>query len=162
MNRFAFYLLVAVLSLISGLQFNELVARLAEIIIDDAVVVTGLPETNENALVAFPEAAAIVVICLSDKREVYIDKRFAGTPDDTRLLEELIARRYADYYRSLTVQPLDLNQKIRITHQPGTAYVKAFIGSSFADVMKLIAAAKRSGADSIGLIADRRKPVHTY
>ena len=156
MKRLALQLVIGMFTFGIGAGFHQTVLRLVDEALSYHPVVasstTDLPEPQE-ALWDRPW----IIISLAD-RDVYLGKRFLGSPDDTSELQAKLRSEFAKYEQALEyVQPKELSEPIPLHPICMKVYIKASLNSSYGDVVRLIEAAKPAGADQIGLIPDKRK-----
>ena len=164
MRRLTFRFCVAVITFVLGTGFHQSIVRLAEPFTDPiasfleepASLVSNLSDEEEPFLDRNP-----LVVCMSDDRDLYLGKEFVGKPDDTRELETKLAGAFAKYERELMdAQPKDLSQRILNGCCYRMVYIKAMRTSSYEDIVKLVEATRKAGAQYVRRVADDRKKGH--
>jgi biopolymer transport protein ExbD len=161
MKRLSVQVAVAVMMFVVGAEFHQLVISATDLALTYYTVRFEEPASSPIDLSAAAQTfldRKIIVICLADKRDLYLGKRFVGTPDDTRELEADLRHQFALSERELNeLERRGLSRMIRGAPAYRLVYVKAFTGASYGDVVRVYNAARRAGAWHIGLVADRRK-----
>jgi len=160
----AFRLGLALITFAAGFEFHQVVDRIAAIVINDGEVINDEPFLSvcDSATPEFIFDKSPTAISLVDDRLVYLGKKLVGTPDDTRKLEEQLARESLEETRSFAdSQCNDLQQNIRLRTPYRMIYIKAVPESSTADINRLVQAARAAGAYHIGLVPYRRLGVLT-
>lgn len=161
MKRLSFQVAVEAIMFVVGAEFHQLVVRATDVALSYYTVRFEEPPSSPDD----PSAAAerfldrnVIVIGRGDKRDLYLGKKFVGTPDDTRELEANLRHQFARNEKELNdLEPRGLSRMIRGTLDYRLVYIKAFSGASYGDVVEVYNAARRAGAWHIGLVADRRK-----
>jgi hypothetical protein len=160
MNRFRLRVAVAVITFVIGAGFHQVIAGIARVAIRyDTVVLEHLPSTiaDQSKEDDFFHKR-VLVISMPDKRELYLGKKFVGTPDDTRELEAELKLSFVRLQQDfLEAQSKELGEKIRLSSGCKMVYIKVYPRCWFPDVITLIEIAKQVGAQYIFLIADSRK-----
>jgi biopolymer transport protein ExbD len=165
MHRVISYLCAAIVAFIVGLASHGGIETLGGFAIDklydiaspaELKAATVLPESESTSPLA--HTCGHLVVSVSDDDSLYLNRELAGTLDDPAALSAMLRTIFELRQELHVYRPApDISATVPLERRTEkTVYIKAPRSVSYGKVADLIEAIKDSGADPIGLIADRR------